>query len=445
MSSDTFEILDPGMLSSVQDLGRRGYQRFGVPQAGALDAPAMRIANILVGNREGAAGLEVTGLGPKLRFLADTMTAIAGADLGAKLNGEPLPAWRSVPAPTGSVLEFGDPGDGLRAYLAFAGGIDVSLVMGSRSTYAPSAAQGGFGGFEGRTLMAGDVLKTLPWEGASEGRGLPKGLLPMAVGHDHEVRVVLGPQETAFSSNGVSTFLSSRYTVGHQSDRMGYRLEGAEIEHASGADIVSDATTLGSVQVPGDGQPMILLADRGTTGGYAKIATVITPDISLLAQAAPGDTVRFAAVSVAESRDILAEQEAIISEVKRAVGLDRSGLFHLVTDGEVQQVVSDSGDRITGWGQRPRDQWCRSPDDVHQRPGSRVRVRDRSEAHGLRGRDSNHGERRHRPAGHQDRRRRLAARSGKRPARPGAGGDGLGLPPDLYNPNRRAMTKAASV
>ena len=351
MSPDTFEILAPGMLTSVQDLGRRGYQRFGVPQAGALDAPAMRVANILVGNREGAAGLEITGLGPEVRFLADTMIAIAGADLGAKLNGEPLPTWQSVATAMGSVLEFGGPVDGLRAYLAFGGGIDVPLVMGSRSTYA----KGLFGGFEGRTLMAGDVLKTFPWEadrvaGASDGHGLPDDLLAALVGHDHEVRVVLGPQETAFSSDGVSNFLSSRYTVAHESDRMGYRLEGPKIEHAAGADIVSDATTLGSVQVPGDGQPIILLADRGTTGGYAKIATMISPDISLLAQAAPGDTVRFVAVSVAESRDILAEQEALIADVKRAVGLDRSGLFHLVTDGEVQQVVSDSGDRITGRG-----------------------------------------------------------------------------------------------
>ena len=352
MSSDTFEILDPGMLTSVQDLGRRGYQRFGVPQAGALDAPALRVANILVGNHEGAAGLEITAAGPKVRFLADTMIAIAGADLGAKLNGEPLPAWRSVAAPTGGILEFGGPADGLRAYLAIAGGIDVPLLMGSRSTYAPYAAQGGFGGFEGRALMAGDMLKTFPWEaaGASDGHGLPDGLLASTVGHDHELRVVLGPQESAFSSEGVSTFLSSRYAVGHQSDRMGYRLEGPETEHVAGADIVSDATTLGSVQVPGDGQPIVLLADRGTTGGYAKIATVISPDISLLAQAAPGDTVRFVAASVAESHEILAEQEAIIAEVKRAVGLDRSGLFHLVTDGEAQQVVSDSGDRITGRG-----------------------------------------------------------------------------------------------
>ena len=354
MSSDTIEILTPGMLTSVQDLGRRGYQRFGVPQAGALDAPAMRLANILVGNHEGAAGLEITALGPKVRFLADTIIAIAGADLGAKLDGTAVPAWRSVATPMGSILEFGAPVDGLRACLAFAGGIDVPLIMGSRSTYA----KGGFGGFEGRALIAGDVLKTFQSEaagatGSSDGHGLPDDLLPAVFGHDHEVRVVMGPQETAFSSKGISTFLSSRYTVAPHSDRMGYRLEGPEIEHTAGADIVSDATTLGSVQVPGDGQPIILLADRGTTGGYAKIATVISPDISFLAQAAPGDTVRFSAVSVAESRDILAEQEALIAEVKRAVGLHRSDLFQLVTDGDVPQVVSDSGDRITGRGNVP--------------------------------------------------------------------------------------------
>jgi antagonist of KipI len=336
------------MLTSVQDLGRRGYLRYGVPQAGALDTPAMRIANILVGNREGAAGLELTVLGPKLRFLSDTMIALTGADLGAKLDDAPVPAWQSVSAPVGSVLDFGGADDGLRAWLAFAGGIDVPIVMGSRSTYA----QGGFGGFEGRALKAGDVLRTfssaLP--PSSDGHGLPDDLLPAVIGHDHEVRVVLGPQESAFSSNGMTAFLTSRYTIGHQSDRMGHRLEGQKIEHEAGADIVSDATMLGSVQVPGDGQPIVLLADRGTTGGYAKIATVISPDISILAQAAPGDTVGFSAVSVGESRDILAEQEALIADVKRSVGLDKSGLFHLVTGGEAQQVVFDSGDRITGRG-----------------------------------------------------------------------------------------------
>ena len=338
------------MRTSVQDLGRGGYQRFGVPRAGALDAPAMRVANILVGNREGAAGLEITALGPKVRFLDDTIIALAGADLGAKLNGEPLPAWKSVTASKDSVLEFAGPVDGLHAYLAFAGGIDVPMVMGSRSTSAPSAAQGGFGGFEGRTLNEGDVLKTFPRDSleSPDGNGLPDNLIGAVVGHDHEVRVVMGPQEAAFSSDGVATFLSSGYTVAQHSDRMGYRLEGPEIGHAGGADIVSDATALGSVQVPGDGQPIILLADRGTTGGYAKIATVISPDISVLAQAAPGDAIRFVSVSVEESHEILAEQEAIIADVKRAVGLDRSGLFHLFADGVVQQVESDSGDRITG-------------------------------------------------------------------------------------------------
>ena len=345
MSSDTLEVLAPGMLTTVQDLGRTSYQRFGVPQSGALDATALRVANILLGNREGAAGLEITANGPRFRFLADTVIAVTGANLGATLDGQPLPGWQSFLASNGSVLDFEGPNDGLRSYVAFAGGIDVPLVMGSRSTYL----RGGFGGFEGRALMAGDILKTFSPEVALalEGNGLPDDLAPESVGHDHEIRVVLGPQEEAFSSDGVSAFLSSGYTVAQDSDRMGYRLEGPSIEHVGAADIVSDATALGSVQVPGAGHPIILLADRGTTGGYAKIATLVSPDISLLAQATPGDTVRFKAVSVAESHEILAEQESMIADVKRSVALDRSGLFQLFADGEARQVVSETGHPVT--------------------------------------------------------------------------------------------------
>ncbi len=345
MSSDTLEVLAPGMLTTVQDLGRTSYQRFGVPQSGALDATALRVANILLGNREGAAGLEITANGPRLRFLAETVIAITGADLGTTLDGQPLPGWQSFSASKGSVLDFEGPNDGLRSYVAFAGGIDVPLVMGSRSTYL----RGGFGGFEGRALMAGDTLKTFSPEVALalEGNGLPDDLVPESVGHDHELRVVMGPQEEAFSSDGVSAFLSSNYTVAQDSDRMGYRLEGPSIEHVGAADIVSDATALGSVQVPGNGQPIILLADRGTTGGYAKIATVVSPDISLLAQATPGDTVRFKAVSVADSHEILAEQESMIADVKRSVALDRSGLFQLFADCEARQVVSETGHPVT--------------------------------------------------------------------------------------------------
>ena len=346
MSIETLEIVTPGMLTSVQDLGRRGYQRFGIPVSGAMDAPALRVANILVGNRENAAGLEATVMGPTIRFLADTTIALTGADLGAMLDGAPLPVWRSVSASAGSTLSFQGLKDGIRCYIAAAGGIDVPVLMGSRSTYL----KGGFGGHEGRALREGDVLKTLPSRVAPESDGvtLTQDLMPAEYGHSHQLRVVLGPQDDAFSPGGVSAFLSSEYDISIQSDRMGCRLEGQTVEHGGAADIISDATALGSVQIPGDGKPIILLADRGTTGGYTKIATVIGPDLSLLAQAMPGDKVRFTSVTTAEARAIFIEQEGFIADIKRAVDLDNSGLFTLATDGEAHKVLSDDGEPITG-------------------------------------------------------------------------------------------------
>ena len=343
MSIETLEIVSPGMLTSVQDLGRRGYQRFGIPVSGAMDTPALRFANILVGNRESAAGLEATVMGPTLRFLVDTTIALAGADLGASLDGVSIPTWRSIPVPAGSALSFQGPKDGIRGYIAVAGGIDVPVLMGSRSSYL----KGAFGGFEGRALAAGDVLKTLPSRIAT-GKNLPFELTPAEYGHNHLLRVVLGPQDDVFLPEAIETFTSSEYDIGAQSDRMGYRLEGPSLKHTNGADIISDATTLGSVQVPGDGNPIVLLADRGTTGGYTKIATVIGPDLSFLVQAMPGDKVRFSPVTFDESRSILLEQESFISDVKKAVGLDNSGLFTLAADGDVHEVTTDENERITG-------------------------------------------------------------------------------------------------
>ena len=343
MSIETLEIVSPGMLTSVQDLGRRGYQRFGIPVSGAMDTPALRVANILVGNRESAAGLEATVMGPTLRFLVDTTIALAGADLGASLDGVSIPVWQSIPVPAGSALSFQGPKDGIRGYIAVAGGIDVPVLMGSRSSYL----KGAFGGFEGRALAAGDVLKTLPSRIAT-GKNLPFELTPAEYGHNHLLRVVLGPQDDVFLPEAIETFTSSEYDIGAQSDRMGYRLEGPSLKHTNGADIISDATTLGSVQVPGDGNPIVLLADRGTTGGYTKIATVIGPDLSFLVQAMPGDKVRFSPVTFDEARSILLEQESFISDVKKAVGLDNSGLFTLAADGDVHEVTTDENERITG-------------------------------------------------------------------------------------------------
>ena len=339
MSVPTLEVLEPGLLTTVQDMGRYGYQRYGVPVSGAMDVFALRAANALVGNDAGVAGLEITAMGPRLRFLADTWIAVTGADLSPTLDGRPLLLWRTAEVSQGSTLDFGTPQDGLRAYLGVAGGIDVPLVMGSRSTYL----KGDFGGFQGRALRPGDVLST-PSPGEDRElvkRRLPKGTLTPTYGHEHKVRVVLGPQDSAFTAEATSTFLGSTYTVSMDSDRMGSRLDGPTVEHASGPDIVSDGAPLGAVQVPGDGSPIVLLADRGVTGGYAKIATVVTADISALAQAMPGDTLRFKAVSVQEAEAAYRTQEETLEALSDS--LVRSGIT-VAVDGQVTEVVdSDDG------------------------------------------------------------------------------------------------------
>ena len=345
MSVETLEILDSGLLTTVQDKGRYGYQRFGVPVSGAMDVFALRAANTLVGNDDGAAALEMTVLAPRVRFLADTWIAVAGADLSAVMDGDPLPVWQTVKVSTGSILSFHGSRDGMRAYLAVAGGIDVPVVMGSRSTYVPGA----IGGLEGRMLRAGDVLYTLasePAVGFVE-RRLPEHLEPPSYGHEHEIRVVLGPQDRAFTSDGIATFLGPGYSVSMDSDRMGSRMEGPPIEHASGPDIVSDGTPLGAVQVPGDGRPMVLLADRGTTGGYAKIATVIGPDISGLAHAMPGDTLTFKSVTVDEAHAILREQEAVLTAIRTGqAGMDSLARVSVLVEGEAFEVVEEGGETI---------------------------------------------------------------------------------------------------
>ena len=329
----------------MQDRGRYGFQRFGVPVSGALDAFALRAANLLAGNDDGDAGLEMTVLGPRVRFGADTWFAIAGADLAPMLDGKPVPNWRRVRASAGSVLGFQGSRDGMRAYLAVAGGIDVPRLMGSRSTYL----KGEFGGFDGRPLRAGDTLETLGGPNGDEFDDveLPESFVVPEYGHDHRIRVVFGPQGAAFTEPGVETLLGSEYKVSVQSDRMGYRLDGPGIEHVSGPDIVSDGTALGAVQVPGNGLPIILLADRGTTGGYAKIATVVSVDIGRIAQAMPGDAIRFEAVSVEEAHAILAEQEAALRDLAEAAGIGPARGLSVVIEGETFEVADEFGEPIS--------------------------------------------------------------------------------------------------
>ncbi len=294
----------------MQDTGRYGYQRFGVPVSGAMDSFSLRAANVLVGNDQDSACLEMTVVGPHIRFLADTLIAITGADLAFGIDGERVHRWEAMHVAKGSVLTSDGMIDGMRAYLAIDGGIDVPLVMGSRSTYITSH----IGGLRGRALKSGDLLSVLPSDPSHrhDERGLPEDLEPVHYGHSHVIRATLGPQTSAFKPGALETLFDSRYSVSNDSDRVGYRLEGPHLLHETGADIISDGSPAGAIQVPADGMPIILMADRGPTGGYAKIATVISTDLGRLAQARPGDTIAFKQVTMAQANSALLEQEAIL-------------------------------------------------------------------------------------------------------------------------------------
>ena len=310
----TIEVIKGGAFTTVQDMGRYGYQRYGVPVSGALDQFALRVGNLLLGNGEGDAALEATFLGPTLRFRFNAAVAVTGGDLSPVLDGQPIPGWTVVPVPEGSTLSFKGPKDGIRSYVCVRGGIDVPLVMGSRSTFTRSR----LGGFQGRALATGDMVHVAdansdmlqPAERGLASRDVPR------YGRHHTLRVTMGPQDDAFTIEGIDTFLASEFTVTPVFDRMGNRLDGPVIQHRKGADIVSDGTSRGAVQVPGSGKPIVLLADCGTTGGYTKIATAISIDLPRMAQAQPGDTVAFRAVSLDEAHRALSEQEAFIASLK---------------------------------------------------------------------------------------------------------------------------------
>ncbi len=305
-----------GMFTTVQDLGRRGYQLQGVPVAGAMDSLSMRIGNVMLGNDENAASLEITVIGPTLKIEeGEGSFVVAGADVGVLKNGAPAENWTVHLLKAGDSLEFTPPAAGARAYLCISGGFDVPLVMGSRSTYT----RGNFGGHEGRALKAGDKLSSgvqnsLWWE--SWGLKCPAALRPVR-SPSAPLRVILGPQDDAFTPEGVKTFLNSEYVISASADRMGYRMEGPVIEHKNAADIVSDAILLGSVQIPGHGQPIVMLADRQTTGGYTKIATVCTADISVLAQRLPGQKVRFTEITPEAAVELLKAEAKTLDEIKQ--------------------------------------------------------------------------------------------------------------------------------
>lgn len=298
-------VIRGGMLTTIQDSGRWGYQSRGVPVAGPMDPVSHRLANALVGNDRGAATLEVTLLGPELEFEDERVVAVTGADFEITLDGKPVLAGAPFMVSAESHLRFGPRRRGARAYLAIRGGVAVPPVLGSRATHLIS----GMGGFGGRALKAGDRLPLGVAE-VTRPTAAPLGdrLVPLPA-HPARLRVLPGPQAEAFAAEAFSALQSAPYAVGQQSDRMGFRLEGPRLAHARGADIISDATPLGVLQVPASGQPILLMADRQTTGGYPKIATVISADLAVAGQLGPGDTIVFSVCDPHEAMAALIAQE----------------------------------------------------------------------------------------------------------------------------------------
>jgi len=303
----------PGMLTTVQDRGRWGLQAQGVAVAGPMDPCSHRLANALVGNAAADATLEVTLVGPELEFEAERCIAITGAEFEATVDGRPIPMNAATLVPAGGQLRFGRRGAGTRAYLAVEGGIRVAPILGSRATHLTS----GMGGFDGRALRSGDRLPIS--ESTRSGKAFmsrPRASIVPLPGREARLRILPGPQDEYFSKDSLDALQSAPYRISHTSDRMGYRLEGPRLTHSRGADIISDATPLGVLQVPASCQPILLMADRQTTGGYPKIATVISADISIAGQLGPGDTIQFAVCSLRDALAALIAQERALMAVE---------------------------------------------------------------------------------------------------------------------------------
>jgi antagonist of KipI len=305
----TFTVIKPGMLTTVQDLGRSGYQGLGVPVSGPMDAYSHRLANQLLGNHPMAAALEITLLGPELLADGEMTCAIAGGEIEVTLDGAAVPRHQPFRVPSGSRLRCGARGRGTRLTLAVQGGFDVPVTLGSRATHLVSR----MGPFGGRALRSGDVLPVglspvALAKGDSQGSAGPLELPDGGA----QVRVVPAVHRERFTDDAWGLLVRARFTVSSQSNRMGYRLDGPTLGHVGAADILSEAMPIGALQVPSSGQPILLMAERQTTGGYATIANVITADLPVAGQLAPGDWIAFAPVTRAEAVAALRDRESAL-------------------------------------------------------------------------------------------------------------------------------------
>lgn len=329
----SIRVLRPGILSTLQDIGRHGYQHLGVPVSGAMDLFAHRVANILVGNDESAATLEMTLHGPQLEFGEDALIAICGADLSPSIDGIPVPEGKPVRLRAGAVLKFGACLTGCRAYLAVGGGFALPPVLGSRSTYEIAR----IGGLDGRALRRGDRLPVgetpanlYPGLGSDLVRSSHAFAAPKWAVNQHieklgrspqTVRIVPGIHWEVFPAATRECLISAEFRVAPESSRMGYRLDGPAIELENPLEILSQAVAFGTIQVPPGGQPIVLMADRQTTGGYPMIADVAGVDLHLLAQLKPGDRLRFELVSLAQAQALWLRREQELVTIREAVAL----------------------------------------------------------------------------------------------------------------------------
>ncbi|MGE7884826.1 biotin-dependent carboxyltransferase family protein [Bacillus sp. NPDC094077] len=324
------EVLHAGMFTTVQDLGRYHYQKYGVPVGGAMDQSALRMINMLVGNEENEAGLEVTIMGPKLLIKKTTLLAIGGADMEPLLNGERIPLWRPILAEEGSMLCFGKAKSGCRAYVTFAGGIHIDRTMGSKSTYIRAS----IGGIEGRMLKKGDYfqvgtrsemashfIQNLQEEERIKTKwAIRNSALPKYKKHS-KLRVITDFEYDQFTERSKELFFMKEYKVSNYADRMGYRIDGEVLNRIEEKEILSSPVTFGTIQVPNGGQPIILMADRQTTGGYPRIGNVISVDLPLLAQLKPGDYVTFEKITIEEAEQLYIEQEESMNLLKKFIAL----------------------------------------------------------------------------------------------------------------------------
>jgi len=307
---DVFSVLTPGAYTTVQDEGRYRYQQMGIPVSGVLDSFSFLVANMLVENPVNCAALEITVMGPRLEILSEADIAITGAEMGMTLNDQPVQGWKSIRVKPGDILGINQVKSGCRAYLAVTGGIDVTDIMGSRSTYVG----GNIGGYYGRSLKQGDIIKRGKGLLLDTERHLSPAVIPQ-YSSNIIIRAVSGPQDDFFNE-GLKTLFESEFMVSAKADRMGYRLQGPVIKHREEMpkSIISEPSVPGGIQVPADGQPIILLVEQ-TVGGYTKIATVISTDLCKIAQATPGDLIRFEQITLETAHTLYRDRQKLMKEI----------------------------------------------------------------------------------------------------------------------------------